>query len=189
MYIYICIYICICYIIYISIFICIHITYRTCIHIVCVCRCRTSRRTGREHCLTRASPRSRTWHCRRWSRLLGRCERRCRIGCSNSQLAWCTRSCLSSRWARMHMHTRTHTHTCMHANTYVYTCIHTHAHTQTHTYIYIYVHSSYIQTSIHTNMHTYICMYTCLQVQHAIALRISQAAKEKYAGASAVQRL
>ena len=90
-----------------------------------------------------------------------------------------------------HAHAHTHTHTHMHACKYI--CVHMYTHTcthaDTHIYIYIYVHSSYIQTSIHTNMHTYICMYTCLQVQHAIALRISQAAKEKYAGASAVQRL
>ena len=90
-----------------------------------------------------------------------------------------------------HAHAHTHTHTHMHACKYI--CVHMYTHTcthaDTHIYIYIYVHSSYIQTSIHTNMHTYICMYTCLQVQHAIALRISQAAKEKYAGASAVRRL
>ena len=93
--------------------------------------------------------------------MLGRCERRCRIGCSNSQLAWCTRSCLSSRWARMHMHTRTHTHTCMHANTYVYTCIHTHAHTQTYIYIYIYtyIHHTYKQAYIRTCIHTSVCIH------------------------------
>ena len=89
--------------------------------------------------------------------------------------------------AHARTHTHTHTHTCIHAYTYVYTCIHTHTHTQTHTHIF--VHTSYIHSYIHSYMHTYICMYTCLQVQHAIALRISQAAKEKYAGASAGQRL